>query len=493
LPNGLPKNNSFNSNCSLLKFSDWINKPKSYSSHQFTFLNRNHKFNNENIEWGFSKYGKLWAYNLNYMDFLLQTDISKEEGVRLIELFVKQYSYNLTGKEPYPISLRGINWIKFFSKNSINNTIFNKSLFHQYECLFSNLEYHLLGNHLLENGFSLLFAAIYFNNEKFYKKANEIIRKELNEQILNDGGHFELSPMYHQIILDRLLDCINLVQNNPVFTQQNSLGSIMVSKAEEMISWIQELTFEDGEIPLLNDSTYEIAPDTYQLVNYAIRLGLNTKTKLKLDESGYRMVSGDTYECIVDIGHIGPDYIPGHAHADTLSFVTNVNNKPAIIDYGISTYEKNNQRQRERSTIYHNTVNIENENSSDVWGGFRVGKRARVTIIHDSNKKIIAEHNGYNKYRSKHNRTWLFDENRIIIDDIISSSGQANFLLAPNVTPLLNEHIVNCGSFYFEFQNSRNLSINKLKIPIGYSRFEETYQINVTFHNNLRTIINSSV
>ena len=80
--------------------------------------------------------------------------------------------------------------------------------------LLDNLEYHLLGNHLLENGFSLLFGAYYFQDENLYKKAKEILEKELNEQILDDGAHFELSPMYHQLMLFRVLDCINLVKHN---------------------------------------------------------------------------------------------------------------------------------------------------------------------------------------------------------------------------------------------------------------------------------------
>ena len=34
----------------------------------------------------------------------------------------------------------------------------------------------------------------------FYKKSKLLILEQLNEQILNDGAHFELSPMYHKII-----------------------------------------------------------------------------------------------------------------------------------------------------------------------------------------------------------------------------------------------------------------------------------------------------
>ena len=38
--------------------------------------------------------------------------------------------------------------------------------------------------------------------------------------ILDDGGHFELSVMYHKIILERLLDCINLLSHNKLFKKQ---------------------------------------------------------------------------------------------------------------------------------------------------------------------------------------------------------------------------------------------------------------------------------
>ena len=81
--------------------------------------------------------------------------------------------------------------------------------------LSKNLEYHLLGNHLLENGFALWFAAHFFDNAYYFKLSKRIIIKQLDEQILKDGGHFELSPMYHQLMLYRVLDCIKLANLNP--------------------------------------------------------------------------------------------------------------------------------------------------------------------------------------------------------------------------------------------------------------------------------------
>ena len=85
------------------------------------------------------------------------------------------------------------------------------SLFAQYRILNESLEYHLLGNHLLEDGFSLVIGGLYFSNKKWFRKGRKIVTNALNEQVLEDGGHFELSPMYHRILLGRLLDCIHLV------------------------------------------------------------------------------------------------------------------------------------------------------------------------------------------------------------------------------------------------------------------------------------------
>ena len=78
------------------------------------------------------------------------------------------------------------------------------------------------------------------------------------------------------------------------------------------------------------------------------------------------MVKRSSYELFLDVGNIGPDYQPGHAHSDTFNFELIFKNKPIIVDTGISTYEKNNTRQLQRSTFSHNTVMIGNSEQSEV-------------------------------------------------------------------------------------------------------------------------------
>ena len=108
----------------------------------------------------------------------------------------------------------------------------------------------------------------------------------------------------------------------------------------------------------------------------------------------------------MDIGPIGPDYIPGHAHADTFNFEFLYKKRPIIVDIGISTYEKNSRRQTERSTEYHNTIRIDEKDSSEVWGGFRVGRRAKITSYNEEKNKITATHDGYKRMGALHSRSF---------------------------------------------------------------------------------------
>ncbi len=486
-----------------LNLTAWIEKTATFNNHSFTFLNLPKTFENKTINWNFAEHGKLWTYNLNYMDFLLQPQMDVETGFELIKNYIQNLTQQSDGLEPYPTALRGINWIKFLSKHShhkdkINNFIdIDKCLYAQYQILLDNLEYHLMGNHLLENGFSLLFAAFYFNDNLFYKKSKAIIETELEEQILHDGAHFELSPMYHQIILDRLLDCINLVQNNKSFKKQEALLKLMQNKAKGMLNWLNNITFSNGRIPLFNDSAPDIAPTTRQLNDYAKRLVLCKmhSNSLNLCSSGYRRFNGVNYECIIDIAGINPLYQPGHAHADTFNFVLNVNNKQILIDTGTSTYEANNRRTEERGTAAHNTVTIKDTNSSEIWSSFRVAKRAHVKLIKDDVQKISASHDGYRAYGTTHQREWTFANKRIIIkDDLIGKNiiGKAHFHVAPGMNPILSENRIEIDRTGISFSFSTNESlklIKKTEISSGYNQFSSHYKIEVQFKKELQTMI----
>ena len=444
----------------------------------FTFLNLSHTFENR-IDWNHAGYGKLWTYNLTYFDFLQQEGVSADTGLALIRDFIDQTEGVKDGLEPFPISLRGINWIKFLTYHDIKEQKIDDSLCAQYHRLMDNLEYHLLGNHLLENGFSLLFGAYYFQDEKLYAKATEILTVELSEQILGDGAHFELSPMYHQIMLYRLLDCINLIQNNP--WKQDGLLKLLENTAVRMLGWIETISYKNGDIPLFNDSANGIAPTTEQLNEYASNLKLNTQHST-LGESGYRKIAKPRYECVIDVGPIGPDYIPGHAHADTFSFELHIDGNPFIVDTGLSTYETNDRRTQERSTAAHNTVEVMGRSSSEVWGGFRVADRAKVIELVENIDHIQATHDGYKKkFGILHTRSWKFEENKIIIEDRLNKKCDAVFSLHfhPDIT---EEDILE------KIQNSK-FKIQNYNFSPEFNKTSEALVLEIQFKKELKVEI----
>jgi hypothetical protein len=486
---GFKYNLSLPSETNTIKLLPSIISYQAYYQKQFTFLNLSKQFD-ETIEWNYSQYGKLWTYNLTYFDFLHQPSMSKEEGIQLIYSFIDQMDSIKDGIEPFPISLRGINWIKFLIKNHITATKINDSLFAQYHILLDNLEYHLLGNHLLENAFSLLFASYYYQNEKFYIAAKKILFTELEEQILSDGGHFELSPMYHQIMLFRVLDCINLVKNNP--WKKYELLPLLVEKASIMLGWLKTITYSDGSIPLLNDSANCIAPISQDLFDYACLLDIPPMI-LPLHASGYRTIKTPDYECILDIGNIGPDYIPGHAHSDTFNFELHINHKPLIVDTGTSTYESNPYRNSERSTSAHNTVMINGLEQSEIWGGFRVAKRAKIIHLVENGESIESIHDGYRSINTLHNRSFTFKINSIIIHDTVQSYNHSHcdsyLHFHPDISPILENNIVHAGKCTITCHGYSEIEIISYQYAPEFNKRIDAYCVKISFSNDIITTI----
>ena len=463
-----------------------------YVEDTFTFLNKARKFEN-NIDWNFDEFGRLWTYNLNYFDFINQDNLNKKEGIELIQDYIKFNHKLKDGLEPYPISLRSINWIKFILKNKIEDKEINKYLYNHYQILLKNLEYHLLGNHLLENGFSLFFGAYFFHDDVMYDKAVKLLNDQLSEQILNDGAHFELSPMYHQIILNKLLDCVCLAKLN--MSKGDKFLSFLESKASKMLGWLSQVTYKNGQIPMVNDSAFGIVPESNLLFKYARALNLNWNSG-ELSDSGYRKFIKNNYELFVDVGHIGPNYQPGHAHSDTFNFELHIDSIPFIIDTGTSTYEKNELRQKERSTNAHNTVSVNGKEQTEVWGGFRVGRRARIINLKETNLSVEATHDGYSKSEGcLHTRKFEVRDHDIVINDILSKNidGVARFHLHPQFKDF---NIDNDRIDFKHFNQSLRFSGVNVQLEVesytfaeGFNKRSEAKCIKVLFCGRLKTQI----
>jgi hypothetical protein len=166
----------------------------------FRLLNRAHSIDGP-WDWNDQQRDKLWLYHLHYFDDLI-ADSSQVRADWHRQLLERWIAEKPAGQE---VALAG---------NELGDAAWG-SLAVQVRHLRNRIEWHLLGNHLLANATALVFASCIFDGveaEGWRAKGLGILERELPEQVLSDGGHFELSPMYHTIVLSDLLDLINLAR-----------------------------------------------------------------------------------------------------------------------------------------------------------------------------------------------------------------------------------------------------------------------------------------
>lgn len=398
---------------------------------------------------------KLLQYNLHYFDDLNSQNANNRRKWHhdLIALWITENPpARGCGWEPYPTSLRITNWIKWALSGECLPLEAKLSLVAQTRWLAKRLEWHLLGNHLFVNAKALVFSGLFFEGpeaEKWLAQGLKILAREVPEQILSDGGQFELSPMYHALALEDMLDLANLAQafDGSLTPQQKTLFGDWRAHIPAMLHWLETLSHPDGGIAFFNDASFGIAPENNALFEYALRLKITptpaTTTLTHLPISGYARLELGTAVVLADIAPVGPDYLPAHAHADTLSFEMSFNKSRVIVNSGTSVYGISAERHRQRGTKTHSTLCLANENSSEVWGGFRVGRRSRVSGVSAEQKpealKLAAQHDGYSHLagRPVHRRAWCLKNNSLTIQDDIMGNGtqpcDIRFHLAPEV------------------------------------------------------------
>lgn len=390
-------------------------------NNSITILNTTVEFTDA-PDWNSMTDGTLWNLRLNSFDFIHSRDADIQVSIRVFKEFIRNFRKCRTRSDSHCISQRLLNLIPFVSRNLMDDVTATDHLYREAETLAANPEFHLRNNHLLDNGFALVIAGIFFGNEKFYKRGEGILLKELDRQILPDGAHMELSAMYHSLVLSHLMRTLQALELSGGNDRQR-LHACLREKAMQMCGWMHQLRFTNGEFPLFNDSPGDLTPSAQRLFEVAASLKIHRSVK-PLKECGYRKFYNRHFELFMDVNGLSPFFAPGHAHADSLHIILNVLGEPFLIDTGVSTYEKSQERMYERSSRAHNTVTIGDKNQSDVYKSFRAGHKARIVSLQEEPGLIEAVHDGYRLMGCMHRRRVEFSDRDIIITDHVHGTGR---------------------------------------------------------------------
>jgi uncharacterized heparinase superfamily protein len=435
----------------------WVHPPRRRQSllapALFEFLNQRHEVADARA-WNDPAREKLWLYNLHYFDDLNAADAELRAAWHrtwLARWVAENPPGQGAGWEPYPLSLRIVNWIKWCAGGNVLDDAWLHSLAVQVRFLSGRLERHLLGNHLFANAKALVFAGLFFSGseaECWFNTGIRILEHEMPEQILADGGQFERSPMYHALACEDVLDLINISRHyeKDIPARWQPQAASWPEVAARMRRWLKVMCHPDGEIAFFNDAAIGVAPAPAALESYAENLRVGGAGEIEglthLGQSGYLRMENGACVALLDAAPVGPDYLPAHAHADTLSFELSLFGSRVLVNSGTSCYGVSAERARQRGTAAHNTVMVDGENSSEVWGGFRVARRARpcaLAVMQEGEAMHVAcAHDGYLRLpgRVMHRRAWTLAPGVLQISDVLSGQYRqavARFHLHPAI------------------------------------------------------------
>ena len=234
---------------------------------------------------------------------------------------------------------------------------------------------------------------------------------------------------------------------------------------------MNEYSFKDGSWALMNDAALNVAPTTQQLNVAANKLQVKPSAT-ELGACGYFKLKNEDAEVLITSGKISPSYQPGHAHSHGLHFCMFLKGKQIIVDTGISTYNNTVQRWYERSTVAHNTVTINNQNQSDVWGAFRVGKRSKTKVI-QSTKNFFNASIEVREELIK--RSFLLENYELTVSDFILSDieaiGKLHFVETEKLVQ--EKNIIFSNNFSLKIENQVN-ELNETFISNQYNQLQKT-------------------
>lgn len=347
----------------------------------FTFVGRR-CVAGDPVDWttpGMTPRDQLWRMNLHYMEYL--EELAVEPGLDLIRQWIAanppwQPGYWHDSWNSYALSLRVMCWMQFLARHGQTgqHADIDTSLAQQMRFLARNLELDLGGNHLMKNIKALLWASAWFDGAEargWRRTGLALLHRELAVQLLGDGTHYERSPSYHAQVLADLIECRAALGD--------AAPAALVAAIPAMAQAAVDLSHADGSPALFNDAGLTMAYPPEQCA-VAAGCGVVRRTVFGYREAGYFGAHFDDWSIIADMGRIGPDDLPAHAHGDVGGFELSVGGLAFIVDQGVYEYVDGDRRRRSRSAAAHSVLAMDGIDQAEFFGAFRCGKRPQVTV-----------------------------------------------------------------------------------------------------------------
>ena len=388
---------------------------------------------------------------------------------------------------PYPTAKRLVAWTYLFATfPDLLTPELEASHWLQTRYLARNLERHAGGNHLLQDLCALVVAGLRYRGdaaEDLVARALRELAREFPRQLTADGCHYELSAAYHLQAVVMLAEALACAAAAGV-----AAPAPLPHALEAMTAFAEGIRLPDGSYPLWSDSARDTAPPLDVVVALARTVlegrpapacgaalphpyaelcasaaGGRAPTpstgaapfRPLAPPSGYHVLRGEGVAAAFDGADTGARDLPGHGHADCLNVDVVTASGPLVVESGTSTYDPGVERDRERGTAAHDTVEVAGIDQSEMWGSFRVADPAR-TFDRAAGESAgwrwaTAAHDGYVRRCGVTHRRWVGvrGDAVVVLDalDLAADAAPTAFRLRWHLAPGVTARAAGEGAF----------------------------------------------
>jgi len=394
---------------------------------------------------GDEKYAKAWINQ--YMDWIYKNPLTENKGEKRASVSSGEVSGDNNVRfawRPLEVSHRLQDQTGQFLY-FMDSPNFTPEFLSQFLVNYNKHAQHIManysdkGNHLLFEAQRVLAAGAFFPEFKdaplWRKSGIEILNREVDIQVYDDGGQFELDPHYHLAAINIFYKAIQIAD---VGGFRNEFPAKYLNKVEDMIIFYYNICFPDYSNPCFSDAkttkknemlkSYrnwsKVFPANEQIKYFATeaKKGELPKNLSKAFKTTgfYTFRNSWLNDATVMILKAGPQGF-WHCQPDNGTFGLWIKGRNFFTDSGSYVYagedkEVNDQRNWFRQTMVHNTLTLDNKNLEVTES------KCLLWDKKDNVETLVVENPSYKDLT--HRRSVFFVDNKffVIVDEATGSA-----------------------------------------------------------------------
>lgn len=240
---------------------------------------------------------------------------------------------------------------------------------------------------------ALAMASVSMPTRAAYIRRESVrLDRELEAQVLPDGGHISRNP---RAMLDILLDLLPLRQT--YINLGHDLPSKLISTIDRIYPALRFFRHQDGDLALFNGATATSANELMSVLRYDESGGKPFKA---LPHMHYQRLTGEGTVLIVDTGLPEEDG-SRTAHAGCLAFELSSGRHRFIVNSGSPKFPGRGHRSMARSTAAHSTLSL-NDTSSSIISRSKLAGPVMLSGVSEVNVERWDDQHGNDWMKASH-------------------------------------------------------------------------------------------